>query len=53
MVYDQASFSMLIFAVTGVLLWHRTTKKRLAGWICLAVSFSFAGSMILFLLYAR
>jgi len=36
--YDLSSGAMIVFAVTGVLMWHRMVKDRRPGWILLAAS---------------
>ena len=52
-VYDLASASMIVFSLSGIFLWHQTTKKRMAGWICLGASFAFAALMILYFMHTR
>jgi hypothetical protein len=45
--YDLASAAMIVFALSGVYLWYKLTKRRALGWALLAVSFTFtAGTMI-------
>lgn len=51
-VYDLASLSMILFALSGIYLWYKLTKRRLLGWMVLAVSFSFATGTILYLVHA-
>jgi hypothetical protein len=50
--YDLASFSMILFAVTGVYLWYKLTRRRALGWTLLAASFAFTTGTILYLVYA-
>jgi hypothetical protein len=50
--YDLASFSLIVFAFTGVYLWYKLTKRRLLGWILLGVSYGYAAVTILYLIYA-
>ena len=50
--YDLASASMILFAVSGIYLWYKLTKRRLLGWVVLAVSFSFAIGTMLYLVHA-
>jgi hypothetical protein len=52
LLYDLASFSMILFAVTGIYLWYRLTKKKLLGWIFLAISYGYATITLLYLMYA-
>ena len=50
--YDLASFSLIVFAFTGIYLWYRLTKKKLLGWIFLAISYGYATVTVLYLMYA-
>jgi hypothetical protein len=50
--YDLASFSLIVFAVTGIYLWYRLTKKKLLGWICLLISYGYATVTVLYCMYA-
>jgi hypothetical protein len=50
--YDLASASMILFAASGIYLWYKLTKRRLLGWVLLAVSFSFATGTMLYLVHA-
>jgi hypothetical protein len=50
--YDLASASMILFAASGIYLWYKLTKRRLLGWLMLAVSFSFAIGTLLYLVHA-
>jgi hypothetical protein len=50
--FDLASFSMIVFAATGIYLWYRLTKRRALGWACLGASFTFALVTILYLVNA-
>ena len=50
LMYDCASLALIIFGVTGVVLWYQSTTRRLAGWICLAAGFGFTTAMILHLM---
>lgn len=49
---DLTSLAMILFSVSGIYLWYRLTKKRLLGWICLGISFTFTSATILFCMYA-
>ena len=51
--FDLVSASMIVFAVTGVLLWHRMTRDRRPGWIVLATGFALTASTLTFLLVRR
>ncbi len=53
LLYDLASLSLMVFAVTGVVLWYQSTSRRAAGWLCLAASFGFTFAMIAYLLWSR
>jgi len=50
--FDLASISLIVFALTGIYMWYKLTVRRLAGWIMLGLSYSFTGGYILYLLYA-
>lgn len=52
LLYDLASFSLIVFALTGIYLWYKLTKKRLLGWICLGLSYAYAAVTMLYLMYA-
>lgn len=52
MVYELASAAMVVFAATGIYLWYKLTRRPLLGWMLLALSFSFAGGTILYLVHA-
>lgn len=49
---DLVSFSLIVFAFSGVYLWFKLTKKRLLGWILLGVSYGYAAATVLYLMYA-
>jgi hypothetical protein len=48
--YDLASAALIVFGVTGVLLWYQSTPRRLPGWICLVAGFGFTAAMVLYLM---
>jgi hypothetical protein len=50
--YDLASFAMIVFAFTGIYLWYRLTKEKLLGWICLLISYGYAAVTGLYCMYA-
>lgn len=50
--YDLASLALILFAVTGVCMWHRLTQRRFLGWLGLGASFAYAGATIAYLIYA-
>lgn len=52
-IYDLASLAMIVFAVTGVLMWHRLTKRRLAGWLVLAAGGLLTVSTVMYYLLVR
>jgi len=53
LLYDLASLALIVFGITGILLWYKCTLKHLAGWICLGVSFGFTTLMILYLMLSK
>jgi hypothetical protein len=50
---DLASLSCILFALTGVYLWWKSTKNHLPGILCLTASCTYALAVILYLMYAR
>ena len=50
--YDLASASMIVFALTGVYLWYKLTKRRTLGWLLLAASFCFTAGTLVYLVHA-
>ena len=51
--YDLASAAMIVFAVTGVVLWYRLARRHLPGWIILACGFTFTSATLGYLLLRR
>ena len=51
-IYDISSVAFIIFAVTGIYMWYKLTTRRLVGWIFLAISFSFTGGVMIYLMHA-
>jgi hypothetical protein len=51
--YDLASLALIVFGVTGVILWYQSTSRHLSGWLCLGASFGFTTAMILYLMFSR
>lgn len=50
--YDLASAALIVFALSGVILWLQTTPRRLPGLICLGLGAAATAGMILhFLLH--
>jgi len=50
---DLASASMILFAITGVLLWHRLSGDHRPGWIVLAAGFLLTASTVTYLILRR
>jgi hypothetical protein len=50
--YDLASASMIVFALSGIYLWYKLTKRRALGWALLAVSFTFTAGTMIYLVHA-
>jgi hypothetical protein len=53
LLYDLASLSLILFGLTGVYMWYKITRRRLVGWIVLAVGYGYAAAAILFLVHAK
>ncbi len=49
--FDIASLSMIAFALTGVYLWYKVEKRKLAGWVVLTVFTAFTGFTIFYLMH--
>jgi hypothetical protein len=47
--YDLASAALILFAITGVFLWYKSTTRRWPGVLCLAGSVGFTASMVIYL----
>lgn len=50
-VYDLSAISMVIFSITGIYLWYKTERSRLAGWLVFAASTILTFSTIFYLMY--
>ena len=50
-VYDLSAISMIIFPITGLYLWYKTERRRLAGWLVLAASTILMFSTIFYLMF--
>lgn len=50
---DLASVSMILFAITGVLLWHRLARDHRPGWMILAAGFVLTASTVTYLMLRR
>lgn len=51
--YDLTSAAMIVFGLTGVVLWHRLIKDRRLGWVLLTGAFLFTAATAVYLLVAR
>lgn len=49
---DVVSVAMLVFAVTGFLLWYRSTKDRRLGWLLFGGSWAYALGLIAWLAWS-
>ncbi|MFO1460791.1 MAG: PepSY-associated TM helix domain-containing protein [Verrucomicrobiota bacterium] len=50
---DVTAVSMIVFAVTGLVLWHRMTRDRRLGWGILSAGFVLTASTIAYLMLRR
>lgn len=50
---DLAALSMIVFAITGVILWWKRVKNHFWGCVCLIASCGYAAGMMLYFAYAR
>jgi hypothetical protein len=50
---DLAAISCILFALSGVYLWWKTSKRKIWGILCLSASCAYGAGMVLFLMYAR
>jgi hypothetical protein len=53
LLYDLASLALIVFALTGILLWYASTSRRLTGWLCLAAGCGFTASTVLYLMLSK
>ena len=51
LMFDLSSVSMILFAITGVYLWYRVERQRLAGWIVLVAMTGLTAFTIFYLMY--
>ena len=51
--YDLASLALILFALSGIFLWYKSTHRRLVGVICLSLSLSFSAAMVLYLMLSK
>lgn len=49
--YDLSAISMVVFSITGIYLWYKTERRRLAGWLVFAASTILTFSTIFYLMY--
>jgi hypothetical protein len=49
--FDLASFSMILFAASGIYLWFKLTKRRTLGWLCLASGGALTVGTIVYLVH--
>ena len=50
--YDLASLALIVFPVSGFILWLRISRRKLAGSLVLACGFSVPAAIVLYLMYA-
>lgn len=51
-IYDLVCISMILFAVTGIVIWYKNTKRRMLGWVLLTISFCYAAITVLYLAHS-
>jgi hypothetical protein len=49
---DLAGASLILFALTGIYLWWKSTKNHTLGILCLTASIAYAAAMMLYFAYA-
>jgi hypothetical protein len=49
---DIISLAMIIFGITGIFMWYKSTKKRVWGWLLLSVTYIYCFATVLYLQYA-
>lgn len=50
--YDLASLAMIIFPITGFILWLRLRRDKLPGWLALGSGFALTASILFYMLFA-
>lgn len=50
-VYDLSASSMIVFALSGLYLWYKTERNRIAGWIVLSASTLLTAMTIIYLMF--
>jgi uncharacterized iron-regulated membrane protein len=48
---DLAALSMIVFAISGVILWWKSVKNHFWGSVCLIASCGYAAGMMLYFAY--
>lgn len=48
---DLSASSMIVFAVSGLYLWYKTERKRLAGWVVLITFTTLTAMTIIYLMF--
>lgn len=51
--YDLASTALILFALSGVYLWWKTTARKWPGFVCLGASFAYTSAMIAYLMLRK
>lgn len=49
--YDVAGAALIVFPISGIFLWYKTSRNRLAGAGVLAAGLCFTAATILYLMY--
>ena len=50
---DAVCVAMLVFALSGVYLWYKLTKRHTLGWIILTISIGYTAATAIYCVCAR
>jgi len=50
---DLVAVALVLFALSGIYLWYKLTKRRALGWIMLAISIAYTAATGIWCVYAR
>lgn len=52
LLYDLASAAMILFAISGIYMWYKLTRRRWPGWVLLGLSLGYTIATVIYLVRA-
>ena len=52
LLYDLASAALILFAISGIYMWYKLTRRRWPGWLLLGLSFGYTVATMIYLVHA-